>query len=291
MLSVNSTISRILVQPQVLSQYLSLTLGFVILISGTIGDCLNIFVFLICGYYKHNACCFYMLAGSLFDLLFLVVGLITRILSQGFNIDLTLMNGIWCKFRSSLLDMISYCSLTCLCLQTIDIFFVTSRSVAMRQRSNIKLARYILIGFIFLWIVHEIPSFVFQNLIYPNNTPTCQSTNAIYVLYHTYVATLLLSICVPITTISFFAFRIYQHLRSVTVRDQHFLSTLSQQMTRMALFQIGIVLLFQFPFGVATAYFTATTNLAKSSDRQLEDKLTQTFFNIYVYGLYSVRNS
>ncbi len=59
----------------------------------------------------------------------------------------------------------------------------------------------------------------------------------------------------------------------------------------MALFQIGIVLLFQFPFGVATAYFTGTTNLIKSPDRQVQDKLTQTFFNIYVYGLYAVRNN
>jgi len=61
-------------------------------------------------------------------------------------------------------------------------------------------------------------------------------------------------------------------------------------MTRMALFQIGIVLLFQFPFGVATAYFAGTASLVKSLNRQLQDKLTQTFFNICVYSLYALRN-
>ncbi|CAM4819490.1 unnamed protein product [Rotaria magnacalcarata] len=55
----------------------------------------------------------------------------------------------------------------------------------------------------------------------------------------------------------------------------------------MALFQIIIVLIFQYPYDIATAYFIDTTNLVKSTIRQQQDKLTQTFFNIYVYGLYS----
>jgi len=89
---------------------------------------------------------------------------------------------------------------------------------------------------------------------------------------------------------SFFAFRIYKHLQSLTARNQRFLSALARQMTTMALFQIGTVLLFQFPYGVATAYFTGSTNLVKSLDRQLQDNLTQAFFDLYVYGLYAVRN-
>jgi hypothetical protein len=89
---------------------------------------------------------------------------------------------------------------------------------------------------------------------------------------------------------SFFAFRIYKHLKSLTARNQQFLSAIARQMTRMALFQIAVVLLFQLPFGVATAYFTDSTNLVKSLDRQFQDNVTQAFFNLYVYGLYAVRN-
>jgi hypothetical protein len=283
----NSSISA---QTQILSQYLSLTLGFILLIHGTIGDCLNIFVFLTFGQYKQNASSLYMLAGSLFNLLFLLIGLTTRILNQRFNRDLTLINPIWCKMRSSLLDILSLCSFTCVCLQSIDIVFVTSRSVIMRQRSTIKIARCLLIGFMFLWITHEIPSFIFQNFIYTNGTPTCVTTNPIYVLYHTYGTTLLLTICVPISLISFFAFHIYKNLRSLTGRNHQLLSASTRQMIRMSLYQMIIVLLFQFPYGIATAYFTGTINLPKSHDRQLQDKLTQTFFNVYVYGLYAVSN-
>ena len=291
-MSSNSTITglSINVQTQILSQYLSLTVGFVLLIFGVVGDCLNIFIFLTVDQYKQNACSLYMLAGSFVDLLFLLVGLTTRILNQGFNKDLTLFSPVWCKMRSSLLDILSLCSFTFVCLQSMDIFFATSRSVSMRQRSNIKRARYLSIGFPLVWIAVEIPSFIFLNLIYTNGVPSCVTTNPIYVLYHTYGANFGLTICIPICMISFFAFRIYKHLRSLVGRNHQFLSAPTRQMSRMALYQIGIVLLFQFPFGVVTAYSTATANLPKSQERQLQDKLTLAFFNVYVYGLYSVRN-
>jgi hypothetical protein len=152
-----------------------------------------------------------------------------------------------------------------------------------------KIARCLLIGFILLWIAQDIPSFIFQNLIYTNGRPSCVTSNSIYVLYHTYGMAIVLTI-VPISLISFFAFRIYRHLHSLTRGNQQFLSASARQMTLMALYQIAVVLLFQFPYGVATAYFTTTTNVAKSQERQLQDKLTQAFFSVYVYGLYSVRN-
>lgn len=291
-MSINSNITALIIvaQPEILSQYLSLTLGFILPISGTIGNIFNIYVFLTANQYKQNPCSQYMLAGSLFDLLFLLVGLVTRIFGQSFSMDFTLTNLIWCKIRSSLLDIISFCSFTCVCLQSMDIFFITSRSAVVRKRSNIKIARYLLIVFVFFWIFHEIPSFIFQSLIFTNGSPSCTKTNEIYVLYHTYGATLVLSIFVPIGIISFFTYHIYQHLHSVNLGEQHFLTVFGKQITRMTLLQIGVVLLFQFPYGVATAYFIATTNLVKSPERQLQDKLTQTFFNIYVYGLYVVRN-
>lgn len=291
-MSTNNSITpqSINAQAQILSQNLSRSLGFILLICGTIGDCFNILVFLTVGHYKQNSCSQYMLVGSFFDLLFLLIGLITRTFSQGFGMDFTLTNAVWCKMRSSLLDILSFSSFTCVCLQSMDVYFITSRSAVMRQRSNIKTARYLLIGFVLFWIAHEIPSFVFQNLIFTNGSPSCTNTNAIYTSYHTYGATLVLSICGPITVISFFAYHIYLHLHSMTAGDQHILTTVGRQMTKMSLYRISMFLLFQFPFGVATAYFTATTNLVKSPERQLQDKLTQAFFNIYVYGIYSVRN-
>jgi hypothetical protein len=290
MSSNNSTISAANVQSALFSQYLSLTLGFVILIIGIIGNSLNILIFLTFGTYKSSACSQYMLAGSLFDLVFLLIGIITRILGQGFNLDFTLTSRVWCKLRPSILEMISLCSFTCLCLQSVDVFCCTSRSVAMRQRSNVKISRYLLIGLVLFWTVHELPSFIFQDLVSVNDVPMCLQTNAIYLFYHTYISTVGLTICVPIIVISVFGFCIYRNLRFSTLAERRSVPVFLRQITRMALFQIGIVLIFQCPYGVATAYFIGSTNLVKSPDRQQQDKLTQTFFNVYVYGLYAVRN-
>jgi hypothetical protein len=187
-------------------------------------------------------------------------------------------------------DIISNCTLTCLCLQSIDVFFLTSRLVALRQKSNVKIARLLLVSCVCIWIIYEIPAFIFEDLVFVNGTPVCKIINDIYMSYHTYVSTLILSICVPILIIGVLVFRIYQHLQSLNTRERGSLSIFARQMARMALFQIGIVLLFQFPYGVATAYFVGTASLSKSLDRLLQDKLTQTFFNIYVYGLYAVSN-
>jgi hypothetical protein len=175
MLSNSSITATLSVQSQLVAEYLCFTLGFVILIGGTVGNCLNILVFVTFAHYKNNACSLYMLAGSVFDLLFLLLGLNTRIISQGFNIDLTLISRVWCKLRSSLLDILSLCSFTCLCLQSMDVFFYTSRSATMRQRSNIKTARHLLVGLVVLWTVHEIPSLIFQDLILVNGTLMCLS--------------------------------------------------------------------------------------------------------------------
>lgn len=288
-MAINNLTTLNIIQIQIFSQYSSFTLGFIFLIGGTIGGVLNILIFLTIDQYKRNPCSQYMLAGSIFDLLFLFIGLITRTFSQGFSMDFTLMNPIWCKMRSSLLDIISNCTLTCVCLQSMDVFLITSRSATMRQRSNIKNARYLLISFVFVWICHEIPSFIYQNLIFNNGIPSCTKTNVIYVSYHTYGATLIFSIFIPIIVISLFTYYIYRHLHSMVLREQYFLTVVGRQMTRMSLFQIGTVLLFQLPYGTSTAYFTATANLNKNSERQFQDKLTQTFFSVYVYGLYSVR--
>ncbi|UJR24088.1 hypothetical protein I4U23_027055 [Adineta vaga] len=278
-----SSNTSVVLRPEILSQYLSLSLGFIILLSGLIGNILIIIIFISYDKYQTNVCSYYMLMKTIFNLLFLLIGLITRILAYGFYFDLTLTNRFWCKCRSSLLDIISFYSLTCLCLQSIDIYFSTSQFILIRQRSNMKNARYLLIIFIIFWIIHEIPSFIYQDLISYNEIHSCQKLNFIYEYYHSYGATLFLSICLPIMIIIYFLIRIFQQLKSLNIREENFLSKFSKQIMKMSLVDISIVLLFQFPFGIVTAYFTTTKTLMKSS----EQKLIQTFFNLYVYGLYA----
>jgi hypothetical protein len=69
------------------------------------------------GNYKNNASSLSMLVRSFLDFNVLLVGLVTRILSTGFSLDLAVMNRAWCKARSGFLDINTQSTYTLLYLQ------------------------------------------------------------------------------------------------------------------------------------------------------------------------------
>lgn len=165
-MSSNLTDILIILQLQHVARDLSLTISFIILIGGTIGNLLNIFVFIVSGSYKDNASSLYVMVRSFFDLFVLCFGLGTRILSYGFQIDPTKINQFWCKFRVAIIYIISLVSLTCLCLQSIDAFFCSSRFVVYRRMSNVRMARYSIIISVCIWTIHEVsPISIFNGLL------------------------------------------------------------------------------------------------------------------------------
>ena len=107
-----------------------------------------------------------MLVRSFLDLNMLLVGLVTRILSTGFQIDPTSTSRAWCKIRPAFLDINAESTYTLLCLQSIDAFICSSPSVALRQKSNIRTARYLVFGFIFFWIIYGLPYYFLPRSCY-----------------------------------------------------------------------------------------------------------------------------
>lgn len=273
-----------------LSQQLTVILGSIILISGIFGNLLNIFLFLSLGSVKNNACSFYIFIKSLFDLVTLIIGVSTRILTQGFRIDFTLSNRLWCKFRISLLDITTLCSFSCLCFQSIDTFLSSSRSVLWRRKSNIKVARYLVLLFLCIWILLNIPYFLFQELIFNASTGTyrCVTTNGIYALFRSYVILVGFYFIIPIIIVSVFGFLTYRQLQRLTIQQRRSLSALTKQMVQMVLFQIITVLVFIAPHAIATIYFIATAAVNKSPFRLAVENVIQVVFNMYGYGALSV---
>ncbi|CAF1507924.1 unnamed protein product [Adineta ricciae] len=276
-----------IIQSQYISQYLGLTLGFALFLCGIIGNFLNIIVFLSVGNYKQNPCSLYMFIGSILNLLDVIIGIGPRILILGFQIDLQQMNRIWCKFRISLLNFLGLSLSTIICLQSVDTFLCTSRSVNLRQRSNIKRARLLLLIIGLFWSMHEITTFILQDIVIVNGIPSCVMTSSIYASYRSYFIVPVTTITIPISIISIFGFYSYRHFINQLGNDSHSFSAVTKQFTKMALCQIVNVLLFQGPFGCASIYFLATTNVVKDSYRQAQERLVTAFFSVYVYGLYA----
>ncbi|CAF1179757.1 unnamed protein product [Adineta steineri] len=157
----NTSITLAILQLQTAFRYLSFILGFILLIGGVLGNILNIIAFIKVGNYKNNACSLDMFVRAFIDLYALLAGLATRILATGFQIDFTLMNRIWCKTRVGFLDINSQSTYTLICLQAIGAFMCSSPSVVLRQKSTIQIARYLIVGTLCFWFIHEIPYFIF----------------------------------------------------------------------------------------------------------------------------------
>ncbi|CAF3263680.1 unnamed protein product [Rotaria sp. Silwood2] len=268
------------------------TLGLTILITGVLGNIINILTFTTLGYYRQNACCLYIISRSIFDEFVLIFGLGTRILSQGFQIDFTATSNVWCKLRVPIIYINTLSSYTFLCLQSIDAFLVTSLSTSLRQRSNVRTARYLLLSFLFLWIVEELPYLFFQELITSSggSKPTCVTVNIVYAKYRTYFVYLFLTTIVPLIVIIVFDLLTYQHLHiHSTQQRRRLLSILTRQMTTMTLFHIAPVILFQAPFAVSQCYFL-TVGISKEPIRAAQEQIVQQFSNVLGYGIYAVRD-
>ncbi|CAF2122009.1 unnamed protein product [Rotaria magnacalcarata] len=289
MSSINNTTT--ILSLTLLSQQLNIILGFVILISGLVGNLLNIVVFLSLGSFKTNACSFYILTKSFFDIVALLVGVGTRILSQGFHIDFTLSNRLWCKFRIPLLDVATLCSFSCLCFQSMDTFFVSSRSIFWRRKSNLKVARNLVILFLCMWILLDLPYFFLQDLILNvrSGSYTCVTINGSYALFRSYFIILGLYLAIPVMAISVFGILSYRQFQKLSAHEQLSLSALTKQMIRMILFQIIITLMFVTPNSLAKIYFVTTASMIKSAYLLAQESVSQVVFNIYGYGALSVR--
>ncbi|CAF1397832.1 unnamed protein product [Adineta steineri] len=263
----------------------SLILGFILFIGGVLGNILNIIVFVKVGNYKNNACSLYMFVRTFLDLCVLLAGMTTRILTTGFQIDFTLMNRTWCKARAGFIDINITSTYTLICLQAIDAFMCSSPSAVVRQKSNIRIARYLILGTLCFWFIHEIPYFIFQDLVIVGGTPMCITTNTIFVQYRSYFVYLGIFTTIPIIVISIFGFLTVQHLKTIAVTRT--LSSLTRQTISMALFQIFAVLLFNGPYTTWSIYSIITANVVKDSYRRTMEQLINSFAVTYAYGPYA----
>ncbi|CAF1330885.1 unnamed protein product [Adineta steineri] len=282
----NTSITLAILQLQSGFYYSSLILGFILLIGGVLGNILNIIIFIKFGNYKNNACSLYMFVRTFLDLNMLLAGLATRILATGFQTDFTLMNRIWCKTRLGFTDINGITTYTLICLQAIDAFICSSPSVGVRQKSNIRIARYLIIGTLCFCFIHEIPYFIFQDLVNVGGTPMCITTNTIYAQYRSYVVSLGIITTIPITVISTFGFLTVQHMKTIAVTRT--LSSLTRQTISMALFQIVALLVFNSPFATWQIYSIITANVVKDTYRRVVEQLITSFIATYAYGPYAV---
>jgi hypothetical protein len=220
--------------------------------------------------------------ASIHNFAYVVINLISRVVSTGFGIDLTRTSVVWCKARQFCLFTLSLITLTCSCLAMIDQFFATSQSANLRRLSNIKWAHRIVIIVIILWCLHGIAPILFYDIL--PTTKTCGISNT---GFSTYLLIFLFGlICaIPCSVMLIFGYLTYRniHLTRVLAEQQA-----DRQLVRMTLIQVVLVLISFIPYAINNAYGIVTSKITKDADRLAKESFASTIFNLVPYIYYAV---
>jgi hypothetical protein len=224
-----------------ISQQVTIYLGIPIFLVGSIGEFLNIIVFLSLKTFRQSSCAFYLNIMSIVSIGYLVTGLLTFIMIYGFDIDWTNKSGFYCVFREGFVHICMLIGLTCLCLATIDQFLATCSSPRCQLLCNIKLARRLCLTFILLWFLYGIAFFTSYRLmtIPSSDLRDCIVINNIFQQYFQTFHVLVLLGVLPLSITVLFGCLAYRNIQQLSYRTLPLVRReLDKQLTVMVLMQV-----------------------------------------------------
>ncbi|CAF0858895.1 unnamed protein product [Adineta ricciae] len=250
------------------TESIAIDFGFFILITGFIGNLLNIITFLTLKTFRETSCAFYLTTASCANLIHLVVSLLSRILITGYNIDLTHTSSFACKLRQYIAMIAPLMALYCMCLATIDQY--ATLTLRWRHFSRRTLAcRFVVMIFVF-WCLVNIPVIVYYDtsVLSIENQWQCLIINMNYKNYFSrfYITFLLGFIQLTIRTV--FGLLAFINVRRLRNRQRAIIRLeRDKQITSMVLFETVIDVLLSLPFFIYYAYkpYILTTDAADVS--------------------------
>ncbi|CAF1238780.1 unnamed protein product [Adineta ricciae] len=278
-----------------INRYISL----VVFIFGIIGNILNIFVFLH-RTLRSNSCSLLFLTASIGNIITIISGLITRMLS-GWSADLTNTIDWLCKLRIVVLWTSRTFVMWILMLTTIDRWLSSSIHVHYRQKTTLKNAyRGIFLVLLFSIILNIDLLYCYQaNLL---NTPLkCYSKTEICRLITDFTYALIIY-TIPLISMTLFGLAIIKTIRQmhhrrvqpiVTTETPNGLQTVNipidnlkqkkkidRRLLRMHLIQVFILCTLNLPAAIQRLYSTLTINNDKSL---IQLSIENLLFNVVIH--------
>jgi hypothetical protein len=263
--------------------------GLIILIAGMIGNILNIFVFLSLKTFRENSCAFYLTAMSFLNIGQLITSLLPRILNLWFGIDWSLVSLAYCKIRMYIFQVCVLASFTCMCLATIDQFLATCSHIRWQRFCNIKCAHRLVTLFIFIWLLHGIPTLIYQNhTITATGDYVCTITNKRFQDYTTYGYVVVLVSGLPVLITAVFGSLAYHNVTQLAYRAVPVVRReLDKQLTVMVLVQVVCNFFTVIPYIIA--YVVALSiNVSTASYTYAQIQLARNITITLFYSFFAV---
>jgi hypothetical protein len=204
-------------QLQHATQQIIIYFGSFTIILGVIGNTLNAIIFAnVRATFARNFCSRYFIVTAITDSLCLLIGLLSKILSNGFAIDPTVSSIVFCKFRNFFVNTAPLISTSFICLAAITQFFVTSRHASYRQKISLRLVRWTILFTVLFWTLHGLPYIILYTirLSATTNMPVCNSVNLIFNQYAAWMTYNILIFMVPILILVVFGYLTYRNIAS-----------------------------------------------------------------------------
>ncbi len=265
----------------VLNQF-TIYVGSVFLIVGVSGNLINAGVF-----FKNNLrnpSTFLLFLASCSNIVYISIGLLSRILSASSNIDVASNSLGWCKMRFYLLQLFALTSNSFICYATIDQFFLTSQIERFRRLSQISTTRRVICILILFWMLYSIPLFIFSGLVsLDDGRMVCVFINKLgFSLFASYFNLPIVWGLAPITVLIVFGSLTYRNVSLLkNVRNR---GRAQRHLTSMILLYIIFIIIGTLPYTVFYGYRAITSNIVKSVDRR---SLELFLSNIVAVILYS----
>ena len=262
----------------------TLYIGYFLLIVGLIGNLLNMFLLASVRSYRCQPSTFYCLIASIFNSIVILVGLLSRLLETGHDLDWSNSSAFWCKFRHYFITSVPLIPMYCQCFATLDQYFVTSQNFRLREQSRIHRAYWTSFALTIVSLLHGIPFYL--NYHISNETNTCLCTNASLLIY---MAVFMLGIylLLPTVFILVFGYLTYRNItRSIALSNQQ----ADRQLAIMVCMQILLIVFTVIPYAAHHIYSLITANTAKDSHRLAIELFVMTIVSLNTYVYSGVRN-
>ncbi|CAF0866349.1 unnamed protein product [Adineta steineri] len=274
----NTTVNNEIFNLQLASKMIYAYGALVLIAFGTVGNLLNILVFIRWKSLRQMSNSVFLLASFIGSLVQLWTVRFSLAVLNLTGIDLLKNSLFYCEIRWLFGRMSSSITMTSICLASIDRFLVTSRNVRYRYAFNMKRVRLMVIILTLIFLFPLIPDIVYYW------TPNCTSPGAPYGYrqYTTYFNTILTNF-IPVPVLVLFGILTWRNLHATRLVQNN---RLEMQVNRMILAELIMVCFTSIPNIITTIYSLATITMVKSQLRTAQDNLWLNIFAILTISTY-----
>ena len=224
-----------------------------LLLSGLIGNFLNILIFTTLRTFHKKPCSFCIFIESIANFGQILLKLLSYVLGKSFRIYASTNSSMWCKLESVAQQTLNLISFGAICIAALDQFLATNPRSSLQQKSSLGTIQQCLIIYTTFALAHGIPFLIFFDI---DPSMGCVVENLILAKYHMFFYYPVLIGLLPIflmITLSFVAFYNLRHL------IQHNISGLRRRMLRqctsMILARVSVFVVLTLPYVIERIYF------------------------------------